>query len=222
MTSIVTRQSSKNKPAKLSKSASAGAQMLADAIESYADPASKPGKRGHSFASAYRSIGDAVPEQERLSVFLEMEKELAEVIAALQKDFPDGGLSGNDAMADLRRQERAMRERDVEAGRLVSPATLTARLGITPQALSAAVRARRMFALTGPSGERLYPWFFADAKYERRDLEKVSKALGGLAGSVKWAFFMTPKISLGNKRPLDVLHSKMERVLSLAAGLLEE
>jgi hypothetical protein len=54
-------------------------------------------------------------------------------------------------------------------------------------------------------------------------LEQVSKALGGLSGGSKWEFFMTPKISFGNKTPFDALSKgKIDQVLVAAAGFSEE
>ena len=71
---------------------------------------------------------------------------------------------------------------------------------------------------------RFYPSFFADTeKYDRRVIEKISKALGGLSGGNKLAFFTTPKILLGNKTPLEALSKgKIDKVLVAAAGFLEE
>lgn len=122
----------------------------------------------------------------------------------------------------LRSQERAMRVKDIEAGRLIPSSALRGRLGISPQALGAAVRTGRIFFIAGPDGQRLYPAFFADTRYDRQELEKVSQALADLSGSIKWAFFMTPKRSLAGKRPLDAIPKRMQRVLCLAQGLVEE
>lgn len=225
-----------NKPARPAQpsAAVAGAQMLAEAVTSFAEPVSKRGGRGKrrvSFVQAYSSIGQAVPKKNRLAVLREMAKAIAKTIRDAESEvkpttLPAAGKAQqeNDAfMADLRSQEQALRAQDIASKKLLSSVELRDRLGLTKQALSAAVRAQRMFVLAGPSGESFYPAFFADAKYDRPVLEKVSKALGGLSGGSKWEFFTTPKISLGNKTPLDALaKGKIDQVLVAVAGFLEE
>jgi hypothetical protein len=70
--------------------------------------------------------------------------------------------------------------------------------------------------------EGYFPYFFADEKYPRRALEKVSKALGKLPGARKWQFFTTPRISLNGKTPLEALSKgQVDAVLSAAAFLDE-
>jgi hypothetical protein len=126
-------------------------------------------------------------------------------------------------MAGLVREEKTQREKDIASKRLISGAEMRERLGVSPQALSAALKAKRMFVLTGPSGGYYYPSFFADPRYDRPVLEKVCRTLGDLPGASKWDFFTTPKISLGNKAPLDALaKGKLDAVLIAAAGFLEE
>lgn len=133
------------------------------------------------------------------------------------------GVAGHDEnqtfMQTLRDQEAANRVRDVDAGVLLTAKELAARLHITPQALSKAVRSNRMFSLPGPSGVLYYPAFYADSRYERKQLEAVSKALGDLPGLSKWSFFTSPKVSLNSKSALDGLAGGgFQSVLRLAAG----
>lgn len=212
----------------------AAAQLLAEAVTSFTEPDPKRGRRVNralSFAQAYSSLGRAVPRQSRLAVFREMEKALAKTIkeAELEESPVTQTVAGkaqqeNDTfMANLRNEDRISRARDITTKKLLTSAEMRERLGFTAQALSAAVRAKRMFVLTGPSGENFYPAFFSDAKYDRPVLEKISKSLGGLSGGSKWEFFTTPKISLANKTPLDALaKGKIEQVLITVAGFLEE
>ena len=167
----------------------AGAQLLADAVTSFIEPTSKRGvsdKAEFSFAKAYSSLGSAIPSQSRLAVFQEMAKALAQAIkeaealriTGVQEELamlPDAGnaQAENDAfMADMRSQEQVLRMQDIGAKRLLSSAEMRKRLGVTSQALSAAVRAKRMFVLAGPSGENFYPAFFANEKYDRSVLAK--------------------------------------------------
>ena len=126
-------------------------------------------------------------------------------------------------MEDMAAQALERRKEEIASGRLLSAAALADRLSLTTQAVSAAVRADRMFVLNGPSGEGYFPSFFADEKYPRRALEKVSKALGKLPGASKWEFFRTPRISLNEKTPLEALSKgQVDSVLLAAAAFLGE
>lgn len=120
--------------------------------------------------------------------------------------------------------DKAMaRRRQLHAeGQLLSSAALCERLHITRQALSKAVRDKRMFWIDGPAGVQWYPSFFAIQQIHRRDIGRVSVALGDLPGPAKWQFFTTPKHSLHGKTPLAALEGGMtEQVLRTAAEVRE-
>ena len=189
--------------------------------------AGRPGPRGRSLmladARAYLAEhGTGGSREARLIA------ELADALESNEQAMPtsapgpvekrnDKFMEGMAALAVDRRKE------EIASGKLLPAATLAERLGLTTQAVSAAVRADRMFVLDGPSGEGYFPAFFADEKYPRRALEKVSKALGKLPGASKWEFFRTPRISLNEKTPLDALsRGKVDSVLSAAAAFLDE
>lgn len=124
-----------------------------------------------------------------------------------------------DALAD---QAMTRRRRQHQAGDLLASAAMCARLGISRQALSKAVRERRMFWLDGPGGAQWYPAFFADTASSRRDLERVSVALAGLPGAVKWQFFTTPKHSLDGQTPVAAIRDgKTGRVMRTALEAVE-
>ncbi len=80
-------------------------------------------------------------------------------------------------------------------GSLLDSAEFQRRAGVTRQALSKAVLARRVFYLEH-AGQRGYPSFYMDPAYERSQLEAVTKLLGDLSGGAKWVFFNTPRGSL--------------------------
>lgn len=125
-------------------------------------------------------------------------------------------------LADLDTQAMARRRRLHEEGQLLSSADLCARLHITRQALSKAVKDKRMFWIDGPAGVQWYPSFFATEQIHRRDIGRVSAALGDLPGPAKWQFFTTPKHSLNGKTPLAALENGMaEQVLRTAAEVRE-
>jgi Ca2+-binding RTX toxin-like protein len=83
----------------------------------------------------------------------------------------------------------------MENGQLLSGPEFEERLGCRKQAVSQAVKARRYFYVE-VGGRRAYPAFFVDPRYNRRDLEAISKLLGDISGGSKYLFFTTPKGSL--------------------------
>lgn len=133
-------------------------------------------------------------------------------------------LPANKAFMDrMRAQELENRERDIENGTLLYSDAICIRLGMTRQSLSRAVRDGQVFALDGPSRKKLYPAFLADPAIDRERLAEVSRALGDLPGSSKYGFFVTPKLPLGGRTPLEVLVSggDMKALLTAAAGFRE-
>lgn len=109
----------------------------------------------------------------------------------------------------------------VSDGVLVEPAAFAEGLHITRQALSKALSTQRVFYVE-VGGRRYYPSFFADPRYDRRQLESVSKALGELPGASKLQFFLTTKASLEGLTPLDALARGLySRVRTAAQGFAE-
>lgn len=211
---------------------STGAKLLTDAVASFVAPPAKGVRNGvrraSSFVKAYSSLINAVPKESRLALLRQMADDINK-IAETESEPADPSatvkalVTSDDFMAELRQQEKEQREKDIARQRLVPGSEMMARLGVSPQALSAALKAKRMFVMQGPSGGYYYPAFFADAKYDRPVLEKVCRALGDLPAGSKWDFFTTPKISLGNKTTLEALaKGKLDAVLAAAAGFLEE
>ena len=92
----------------------------------------------------------------------------------------------------------------VSAGALLASTDFIERMHFTKQALSKAISANRMFYVD-VKGERRFPAFFAESRYDRKQLERVCQLLGDLPGAAKWQFFVSPKASLGNATPLDAL-----------------
>ncbi|MET0961855.1 MAG: hypothetical protein ABWY05_03425 [Noviherbaspirillum sp.] len=217
------------------KSLREGAQLLTRAMTNYAarqDPGASAdaGSQHTIFLKAYSFLIRAVPKKDRLALLEQMRRGIDEVaktemnatLGESRKGTSGEPVSTADFMAGLARQEQEQRSADLASGRLLPGAAIRARLGISAQALSAALKARRIFVMQGPSGEYLYPGFVADGSYDRRVLEKVCKVLGDLPGAAKWDFFMSPRVSLGGKTPLDALaKGKVEEVVS-AAGAFRE
>ena len=258
----------------------AGAKLLAEAVASAAFPntpkrnirglsgkSAKSPKRAVSFLKAYSTIGQAVPEGNRVWVLSEMLKALKQTIEAEQQkgahaaqpatplvtqratgktQQPDAQIAtgmapqpatqptmhfatgraqqeNDDFIAEMRSESQTQRIKDIASKKLLKSAAIAGKLGVTPQAVTAAVRANSMFALAGPSGDSFVPAFFADAKYDRKVLGKVSRVLGGMSGGSKWDFFTSPRISLNGKSPLDALaKGNIKQVLEVAAAFRDE
>ena len=189
--------------------------------------AGRPGPRGRSLmlaeARAYLAEHDSRDSREARLI-----AELADALEPNQQVTPTSEPKrveqrNEKFMEGMAAQAMERRKEEIASGKLLSATTLAARLSLTTQAVSAAVRADRMFVLNGPSGEGYFPAFFADEQYPRRGLEKVSKALGKLPGASKWEFFTTPRISLNEKTPLEALSKgQVDSVLLAAAAFLDE
>lgn len=109
----------------------------------------------------------------------------------------------------------------VQSHELLEPAAFAAQLDWTRQALSKALAAHRVFYVE-VQGNRYYPSFFTDSRYERRQLEAVSKALADLPGTAKLLFMTTPKASLEGLTPLQALErGRHEAVRTAAAGFAQ-
>jgi hypothetical protein len=97
----------------------------------------------------------------------------------------------------------------------------------TRQALSKAVKARRLFYLE-VGGVQAYPAFYLDRGLERKQIEAISKLLGDLSGGSKWLFFTQRSGFLAlpetgePQTPLDALrHGRFEKVKQAARGRAE-
>ena len=203
------------------------ARQLADALAPNAT-GSRFNIAQDTFQEAYASLLDAVPRDDRPALLAQMRRDLdivaeRELILASGNDAQPGHVSTRQFMRGLEEQERQQRQKDVASHSLLSGPELRARLEVTPQALSAALKARRLFALRGASGEYVYPAFFADPRHDRHTLEKVSKILGDLPGAAKWDFFTVPRLSLGGKSPLEALaKGKLDAVMAAARAYADE
>ena len=80
-------------------------------------------------------------------------------------------------------------------GELLESAEFQKQAGWTRQALSRAVLAGRIFYIE-VEGIRAYPAFYLDLRYNRKDVESVTKLLGDISGGSKWLFFTALKGSL--------------------------
>jgi hypothetical protein len=124
-------------------------------------------------------------------------------------------------MEMMRREAEASLHRMIESGELVKGNALAERLGMSMQALSKALAARRMFCVEH-KGMRYFPAWLADPRHDRRQIEKVSKALGDMPGTAKLAFFTVPRGSLTDQTPLEALAAgKLALVLNAAQAFTQ-
>lgn len=87
---------------------------------------------------------------------------------------------------------------------LLSAESFASRFGCTADSLAAACDAHRIFYLTVDQ-VRMYPAFYVDPRFDRSELETITKCMGDLGGGSKWQFFTTPKGSLSSVTPLAAL-----------------
>jgi hypothetical protein len=122
-----------------------------------------------------------------------------------------------DFVASLVREEAEYRREQLASHELLRGPELRALLQISPQALSGAVRAKRLYALRGPGDVAVYPAFFANPLPARQSIELVCRALGSLPGAAKHFFFTSARFSLGGLTPLQALDKgKESKVLAMA------
>ena len=104
---------------------------------------------------------------------------------------------------------------------LLSEEVFASQFGCTPDSLGAACDAHRIFYLTIDQ-VRLYPAFYVDPRFDRSELETITRSMGDLAGGSKWQFFTTPKGSLGAVTPLAaLLAGRFRKVQASALAFFE-
>lgn len=122
-------------------------------------------------------------------------------------------------MAKLREQANQGLRKLVGEGVLMSRGAFQDERAITRQALSKAQQERRLFHVE-VDGEKYFPSFFVDSRYDRAKLEAVSKALGELPGATKLHFFLHKRGSLAGATPLEAITSgNYQKVLNAAEAL---
>ena len=128
---------------------------------------------------------------------------------------------GNEALARAEQNAAAALSARIANHEFVSLVDLQRALAVKRRAIFDAVKARRLFAIVGSTGERFYPAYWADPGLDRRALEQVSKALGSLPAASKHHFFTSVSTSM-QETPLDALRKgRKSEVLAAAAGFAE-
>jgi hypothetical protein len=128
---------------------------------------------------------------------------------------------GQTFMARAKERSAATTASLIARGELVSSREMQRLLNVQRQAISVAVKAGRLFAVLGPSGESFYPAFYADPSLDRRVVERVIKALGSVPAMSKLGFF-TQKSTRLQETPLEALHrGRVDEVIAAATGFAE-
>lgn len=156
------------------------------------------------------------------------EDEIAQRALQKARSYEDEGMTtpkavceGDTLVAQAWVKSNATMASRIANGEFLTSGELQGRLHIKRAAISGAVKAGRMFAVVGPSGDNFYPSYFADEGLDRRALEKVSKSLGTLPASSKHHFF-TAKSTLLGTTPLEALRKgRVNDVLTAAAAFAE-
>jgi hypothetical protein len=125
-------------------------------------------------------------------------------------------------MARVEERSAATTASLVASGELVSSRELQRLLNVQRQAISGAVKAGRLFAVLGPSGESFYPAFNADMSLDRRVIERDTKAMGSVPAMSKLGFF-TQKSTRLQGTPLEALRKgRVDEVIAAATGFAEQ
>lgn len=125
-----------------------------------------------------------------------------------------------------RRQELTSNRGGPTPARLVASAKIlhkshfSAAIGFTPQRVNKEVAAQRF--TVDIEDEPYLPAFFLVEQIRRKDLAKVLRTLGDLAGWDKWSFFTTPNSALDDLTPLQALfYGDRKQVLRAAVEFAE-
>lgn len=129
---------------------------------------------------------------------------------------PESLAAGDAAMAEAYARAADVVVRRIESRELLSINEFCKAVGVSRDWLSDALTEGRLFAITGPHGRSFFPAFYADARIERADIEKVARVLSPRDPSSQYWFFITTRTSL-QTTPLDALRAgRLEAVIRAA------
>lgn len=106
---------------------------------------------------------------------------------------------------------------------LLATEEMARRLGMSGAAVRQAIRERRFLGFEPAGRGWMVPAFFADARLERRALEKVVRALDALPAAMKLEFLTQPRGALQGDSPLGALaRGELDAVLALAQAFAHD
>lgn len=175
---------------------------------------------GHEFKT---TLAQAVPMARQIKLELNQR-------TAVRADQVKPTLQSSEAETSAEAQWDSLVDKDkiqvgrqalVRANELLPAAAIWEGLGVTKQALSKAVNSGRIFTVD-VGAATYYPAFYLWTDFDRKQLAKVTQALGSLPGWSKWQFFTTPSNFLGQMTPLKALAlGKVDEVKKAALGFAE-
>lgn len=129
--------------------------------------------------------------------------------------------AGEQFMAEFRQASMAAVMARIASKELISGAELAALWDVSPDGLGTAIESGRLFFISSQTGERYFAAFFAEERYARGTLGRVSQALQDLPGEAKYSFFTNKSFCLG-KTPLEALASGRLRDVLVQARAFSE
>ena len=116
--------------------------------------------------------------------------------------------------------ERAL-ERRIQRRELETKDELVATLGGRRRWVNEALRAGRLFSLTGPSGIEYFPAFIADDSYQLKALRAGGEGAGGIARCIEVLFFTMISSRLGMTALEALSKGRTMEVVTCAVGFAE-
>lgn len=125
-------------------------------------------------------------------------------------------------MDQMRRGSAEWLTGQIKTKQLIPEGELRTILGVNQECITDALNANRMYFISMPSGERYFPAFVCDEKYDLQTLELVCQKLGSIPGSSKHFFYTSKSTYLQGKFLLAALETgNIEQVLTAAEGFSE-
>lgn len=162
----------------------------------------------NAFVRWLMPISELLYDKYRREAFWSHQPALTLVATAVCDDIRSRIESTADMLIGQAKLERGTNETpagEVRPDALLDAETFAGKYGCPPDLLPAACNAHRIFCVTNAMGATMYPAFFVDPRFNRRQLAAITKLLGSLAGGSKWQFFTSAKGSLGSVTPLEAL-----------------
>lgn len=136
---------------------------------------------------------------------------------------PESVAAGDASIAAAYSLAPALFQERVDAGELLTADEFCDVLGVQVDWLDDALREGRVFSMSAPSGRAYYPGFYADARLNRADLERVCQLLRALDPVSQFSFFERNWTPLSARTPLEALRSgELENVVRTAIGYADD
>lgn len=129
---------------------------------------------------------------------------------------------GEAFMKQMRADAAVELQKRVQRKQLIGLEEFNDLLQVSTAEIDSAIETGEMFYLIGPDGDKLYPAFYTDDKYNLNELKKVSQILIGLPPSTRYHFFFRNCHGLGGKTPLEALtNGQLAKVITAATSFVD-